>query len=153
METFVAGLAAFIGLLVWFTTHQQFKLQLFEKRWAIYVRMREIVAEFARHAHVDQWTLNEFARLRHQARYLFGRKFPKNLKAFEDDMIEAMRLDKAADSSDDNEKLLLKQSEHFRDAVDFIKFESVFNRGLSVDDSPIAWLANWAHDRFKRSEL
>lgn len=153
MESFVAGLAALVGGLVWFTTHQQFKLQLFEKRWAIYSRMRQILEEFARNAQIDPGTEREFARLRHQTKYLFGRTFPNRLKIFEDEMLTAMRLDKAADRIDNNEKLLLKSSEHFQSAVDFIKFESIFNRGLSVDDSPIAWLANWAVDRFKPTTL
>jgi protein-disulfide isomerase-like protein with CxxC motif len=68
----IAILAAVIGFMQWRTAHQRSVLDLFEKRFDVYIEIRAVIAQVLTHGTVaDQQSL-DFLRAIDKAQFLFG---------------------------------------------------------------------------------
>jgi hypothetical protein len=68
----IAVLAAVIGLMQWRTAHQRSALDLFDKRFETYQRMRAIIANVLTHGTAPFSTAIDFLREADKAQFLFG---------------------------------------------------------------------------------
>jgi hypothetical protein len=70
----IAGLALVIGLMQWRTSHQRAALDLFDKRFELYMELRAIISQVLTHGTVHQDTAIVFLRAADKAQFLFGPK-------------------------------------------------------------------------------
>jgi hypothetical protein len=68
----IAILAAVIGFMQWRTAHQRSVLDLFEKRFDAYSRLREVIAQVLTQGTVSPQTAMDFLRATDKAQFLFG---------------------------------------------------------------------------------
>lgn len=69
----IALLAATIGFAQWRTAQQRAVLDVFDKRWEVYTRLREVVSEVVSQGSVRNETSTNFIRAADGAHFLFGK--------------------------------------------------------------------------------
>jgi hypothetical protein len=70
----VAVAAGGIAFAQWWTAKNKLKLDLFDRRWAVYVAVRELLSEIVRHANVSPEAQDKFLAGVRGARWLFDER-------------------------------------------------------------------------------
>jgi hypothetical protein len=89
--TLIVGIAvAMIALLQWITARQKVVLDLFDKRFAVYEELREVISIHMVQARIDLNDLGKYTRAASRAQFLFGPEVVTYLEERRKDLIRAM---------------------------------------------------------------
>lgn len=118
---FIAALAAVIGLAQWRTAQQRAVLDVFDKRWEIYTRLREVVSEVVSHGTVGNETSTRFIRAADGVHFLFGGEVIDYVNKIYNAMLEhhVAEAQMAATDSPNRQAAIESKYRHFKTICDF----------------------------------
>jgi len=76
----IAAVAVGVAVAQWWTARNKLRLDLFDRRWAIYVATREMLAEMFRHGASTQAAQQKFLEGTRGARFLFDENIARYLE-------------------------------------------------------------------------
>jgi hypothetical protein len=85
---------ALVGFFSWRTAHQKMILDIFEKRFAVYEDLIQLMSVQIRESYLRDEDFHKFVRALDRAKFLFGRDVSDYLHRVQEDLAEARRVER-----------------------------------------------------------